>query len=97
MSAAVQTPQQREGATTIYERSRPGRRAFVAPDLDVPERPLDELLPARLRRDAPPELPEVSEPEIVRHYNRLSKRNFYRFLDRWGHRPDLLLHPDSDR
>ena len=76
MSAAVQTPQQREGATTIYERSRPGRRAFVAPDLDVPERPLDDLLPARLRREAPPELPEVSEPEIVRHYNRLSKRNF---------------------
>ena len=76
MSAAVQTPQQREGATTIYERSRPGRRAFAAPDLDVPERPLDELLPARLRREAPPELPEVSEPEIVRHYNRLSKRNF---------------------
>jgi glycine dehydrogenase subunit 2 len=61
---------------TIYERSRPGRRAFVAPALDVPERPLDELLPAALRRDAPPALPEVSEPEIVRHYNRLSKRNF---------------------
>jgi glycine cleavage system P protein (glycine dehydrogenase) subunit 2 len=63
---------------TIYERSKPGRRAFVAPALDVPERPLDELIPARLRR---PEggrarLPEVSEPEIVRHYNRLSKRNF---------------------
>jgi glycine dehydrogenase subunit 2 len=63
---------------TIYERSKPGRRAFVAPALDVPERPLDDLIPARLRR---PEggrarLPEVSEPEIVRHYNRLSKRNF---------------------
>ena len=42
----------------------------------MPERPLDELLPARLRRAAPPALPEVSEPEIVRHYNRLSKRNF---------------------
>jgi Glycosyl transferase family 2 len=26
--------------------------------------------------------------------NRLSRRNFYRFLDRWGARPDLLLHPD---
>ncbi|MBV8954730.1 MAG: aminomethyl-transferring glycine dehydrogenase subunit GcvPB [Solirubrobacterales bacterium] len=61
---------------TIYERSRPGRRAFVAPALDVPERALDELLPVRLRRDEPPRLPEVSEPEIVRHYNRLSKRNF---------------------
>jgi glycine dehydrogenase subunit 2 len=61
---------------TIYERSKPGRRAFVAPALDVPERPLDELLPARLRREEGPRLPEVSEPEIVRHYNRLSKRNF---------------------
>jgi glycine cleavage system P protein (glycine dehydrogenase) subunit 2 len=61
---------------TIFERSRPGRRAFVVPRLDVPERPLDELLAPELRRDEPPRLPEVSEPEIVRHYNRLSKRNF---------------------
>ena len=61
---------------TIFERSRPGRRAFVAPELDVPELPLDELLPAPLRRIAPPRLPEVAEPEIVRHFNRLSKRNF---------------------
>jgi glycine dehydrogenase subunit 2 len=61
---------------TIYERSRPGRRAFVAPPLGVPERSLDELLPAELRRAEAPALPEVSEPEIVRHYNRLSKRNF---------------------
>ena len=61
---------------TIYERSKPGRRAFVAPELDVPERPLDQLLPAECRRSEPPRLPEVSEPEIVRHYNRLSRRNF---------------------
>ncbi len=61
---------------TIYERSKPGRRAFVPPALDVPERPLAELLPDELRRAEAPHLPEVSEPEIVRHYNRLSKRNF---------------------
>jgi glycine dehydrogenase subunit 2 len=61
---------------TIYERSKPGRRAFVAPALDVPEYSLDELLPRELRRETPAKLPEVSEPEIVRHYNRLSKRNF---------------------
>ena len=48
----------------------------MAPELDVPEVPIDELLPARLRRSEAPRLPEVSEPEIVRHYNRLSKRNF---------------------
>jgi glycine dehydrogenase subunit 2 len=61
---------------TIFDRSKEGRRAFVAPELDVPERPLDELLPPALRRAQPPRLPEVSEPEINRHYNRLSKRNF---------------------
>jgi glycine dehydrogenase subunit 2 len=61
---------------TIYERSKPGRRAFHAPKLDVPEQPLDQLLPSSLRRSERARLPEVSEPEIVRHYNRLSKRNF---------------------
>jgi glycine cleavage system P protein (glycine dehydrogenase) subunit 2 len=61
---------------TIFERSKPGRRAFVPPSLDVPERPLDELLPPPLRRAEPPRLPEVAEPELVRHFNRLSKRNF---------------------
>jgi glycine dehydrogenase subunit 2 len=61
---------------TIFERSRSGRRAFTPPPLDVPERPLDELIPADLRRPEPARLPEVSEPEIVRHFNRLSKRNF---------------------
>ena len=61
---------------TIYQRSRPGRRAFTPPPLDVPARPLDELIPAPLRRGEAARLPEVSEPEIVRHYNRLSKRNF---------------------
>jgi glycine dehydrogenase subunit 2 len=72
----VDPPLQRERAVTIFERSQPGRRAFVAPAAGVPERPLDELLPARLRRGEPARLPEVSEPEIVRHYTRISKRNF---------------------
>lgn len=75
-TAETPTAQQREPATTIFERSAPGRRAATLPELDVPERDLDELIPARLRRDRPAELPEVSEPEIVRHYNRLSRRNF---------------------
>ncbi len=61
---------------TIYERSKPGRRAFTPPPLDVPARPLDELIPASARRKQKARLPEVSEPEIVRHFNRLSKRNF---------------------
>jgi glycine dehydrogenase subunit 2 len=73
---STDTPLQREAAVTIFERGAAGRRAFQCPPLDVPEVALDELLPAHLRRAEAPRLPEVSEPEIVRHYVRLSKRNF---------------------
>jgi glycine cleavage system P protein (glycine dehydrogenase) subunit 2 len=72
----AETPMQRERARTIFERSQPGRRAAVLPDAGVPEPPLEELIPSRLLREEPPRLPEVAEPEIVRHYNRLSRRNF---------------------
>jgi glycine dehydrogenase subunit 2 len=72
----TETRQQRDRARTIFEKSKPGRRAAVTPDTGVQERPLDELIPAHLLRSEPPRLPEVSEPEIVRHYNRLSRRNF---------------------
>jgi len=74
MSAATETPLQREEATTIFEKGAPGRRAFSCPPMDVPE--VDGLLPEALRRSDPPRLPEVSEPELVRHYVNLSKRNF---------------------
>ncbi|MSO40552.1 MAG: glycine dehydrogenase subunit 2 [Solirubrobacterales bacterium] len=67
---------QRDRATTIFEHSVEGRRAAVLPQCDVPETPLEELIPKRLLREAPAELPEIAEPEIVRHYNRISRRNF---------------------
>ncbi len=71
-----ETPLQRERAVTIFEKGAAGRRAFVCPEIDVPSADPQELLPARLRRERPAKLPQVSEPEIVRHYVRLSKRNF---------------------
>ena len=72
----TETPMQGDPATTIFERSVEGRRAGALPEPDVPETPMDELIPKRLLRGEPAELPEVSEPEIVRHYNRISRRNF---------------------
>jgi glycine dehydrogenase subunit 2 len=66
-----------EDALTIFERSRAGRRAFVPPPTDVPEVPVEELLPASAIRQRPAELPEISEPEIVRHYTTLSAKNFH--------------------
>jgi glycine dehydrogenase subunit 2 len=67
---------QRDPAVTIFERSVEGRRAAALPEAGVPEPPLDELIPEKLLRERPAELPEIAEPEIVRHYNRISRRNF---------------------
>jgi glycine dehydrogenase subunit 2 len=74
VSEHARIPMQDEPATTIFEKGAPGRRAFVAPALDVPQ--VDGLIPERFARKETPKLPEASEPEIVRHYVRLSRRNF---------------------
>lgn len=60
----------------IFELSTPGRTGSSYPDPDVPAPPLERLLPADQIREAPPALPEVSELDVVRHYTRLSHRNF---------------------
>ena len=56
----------------IYEKSQSGRRASSLPDPDV----APASVPEHLRRVAPPRLPEMAEPEIVRHFTELSTRNF---------------------
>lgn len=55
----------------IFELSKPGRTGFSLPESEV-------KLPqeGKLWRSAPPELPEVSEPDVVRHYTNLSQMNF---------------------
>jgi glycine dehydrogenase subunit 2 len=56
----------------IFEKSRTGRRAFAqAPLRDVPT-----SIPDRLRRQDTPMLPEASELQTVRHFTRLSQKNF---------------------
>jgi glycine dehydrogenase subunit 2 len=59
----------------LFESSRPGRATAILPRLDVPEQPLDELIPAAYRAEAPPPLPELSELDVVRHYTNLSTLN----------------------
>ena len=59
----------------IFELSRPGREAVRLPACDVPKRPLAELLPQEAIAASPPPLPEVSEPDLVRHFVNLSTRN----------------------
>jgi glycine dehydrogenase subunit 2 len=56
----------------IYEKSRAGRRAGRVPDPGVQA----AEVPAELARSRPPRLPELAEPELVRHYTELSTRTF---------------------
>ncbi|MBN1837452.1 MAG: aminomethyl-transferring glycine dehydrogenase subunit GcvPB [Spirochaetales bacterium] len=60
----------------LFELSRRGRRGYCFPPLDVPEQPAEALLPARFLREEGPELPELSELQVVRHYTNLSRRNY---------------------
>lgn len=60
----------------IFEKSSPGRRCFVPPACDVPEKPITNLLPQKMLRKREIQLPEVSEIDVVRHFTRLSQKNF---------------------
>src|SRR5690606_3528218 len=60
----------------IFERSKEGRTSYSLPEMDVPTVDLDEELDASYIRQTPPELPEVSELDIMRHYTGLSNRNY---------------------
>ena len=58
---------------TLFERSRPGRGGGKIPH--PPAGALDRI-PADARRTSPPALPEMNEPDVVRHYVNLSQLNF---------------------
>jgi glycine dehydrogenase subunit 2 len=67
----------RQDVPVIFESSRPGAEGYRLPPLDLPPRDLEEMIPSRLLRHKPPRLPEVTEPEVVRHYIRLSTLNHH--------------------
>ena len=60
----------------IFELSRRGRRAWSLPDAIGGSPAVEDLIPMGHRRTEAPGLPEVSERDLVRHYTRLSQRNW---------------------
>ena len=60
----------------LKEISRPGRKAYSLPDLDVPEDKLDSIIPRQLLSDKMPVLPELAEIDVIRHFTNLSRKNF---------------------
>jgi glycine dehydrogenase subunit 2 len=65
----------KEDQPLIFELSTEGRIGYSLPEMDIPEIDLSELLPEGYLREEEPELPEVSELDIMRHYTALSNRN----------------------
>lgn len=63
----------------LFELSQPGQRALLVPqaEAEVAQAVGDVLarIPPALRRRTPPALPELSQPQVVRHYLRLSQEN----------------------
>ncbi len=59
----------------LFESSRPGRATAILPGPDVPDRPLDAMIPASHRAERAPALPELGELDVVRHYTNLSTLN----------------------
>lgn len=66
----------RQAEPFIFEKSSPGRRCFILPACDVPEKPVTSFLPQKMLRKQESQLPEVSEIDVVRHFTRLSQMNF---------------------
>ncbi len=59
----------------LFDLSRPGLTGAQLPECDVPPQPLNALLPAAALAAAPLPLPEVAEPDLVRHFVNLSTQN----------------------
>ena len=59
----------------IFELSTTGRSGVVLPQCDVPTQDMEQLVPASLLQDRYPSLPEVTEPEVIRHFTNLSTLN----------------------
>src|ERR1017187_7550052 len=65
---------------TLYEQSRPGTvnaiLPAVEPALAAETAAVLDDLPVEARRAVPPAMPELTEPEILRHYIRCSQMTF---------------------
>src|SRR5256885_7031489 len=72
----------------IIEKSQAGKRGHIPTGPSDIERKiagdLGSAVPMALRRNGAPPIPEVSEPEVVRHFVRLSQENYS---------PDLGIYP----
>ncbi len=61
----------------IYDKSVSGRRGYTLPDTESGETELLDMIPDQFRRNEDAELPEITEPETMRHFVALSVKNHH--------------------
>lgn len=59
----------------LTDLSRPGRRGVTFPQADVPPVATEELIPQAYLAQQTPDLPELGESDVVRHFVNLSTKN----------------------
>ncbi|WPC42162.1 aminomethyl-transferring glycine dehydrogenase subunit GcvPB [Clostridium sp. JS66] len=60
----------------IFEVSKPGRVAYTLPKCDVECEVVENLIPKDMLKTSEVELPEVSEPDVIRHFTLLANKNY---------------------
>jgi glycine dehydrogenase subunit 2 len=60
----------------IFEISKPGRKAYRLPPLDVEDMDLEEHIPEKFLSKEELNFPEVNEVDVIRHYTNLSDKNY---------------------
>lgn len=60
----------------VFELSKPGRKGYNLPPLDIEDKDISEFFPEEFINEKPLTLPELNEGEIVRHYTNLSNKNY---------------------
>ncbi|MBC8591547.1 aminomethyl-transferring glycine dehydrogenase subunit GcvPB [Wansuia hejianensis] len=60
----------------IFELSKPGRKGYRLPPLDVEDKDISEYIPEEFINENELDLPEVTEVEVIRHYTNLSNKNY---------------------
>jgi len=60
----------------IFEKSRPGRKGYSLPTLDIDTGSVYDTIPKEFIRERDAELPEIAEIDVSRHFVRLSHLNY---------------------
>ena len=63
--------------STLFDKSDPGKTGYILPTLDVPKSLLGKHIDKKLLKTTSFNMPQLTEPEVVRHFVNLSVKNHH--------------------